>query len=247
MIYHDGYYYLFVNRGSCCQGANSSYNIRMGRSKTVTGPYLDRYAVDMAHGGGDLFLAASGTQIGPGHFGLLVDDGLEKFSCHYEADLTKHVSVLDIRPLLWNADGWPAPGVNLQAGIYQARSKRTGLNLQESTIAGQAATVIQQDRYLVRDNQKWELTHVGQYYKLNAVGSKNALQAAAAPPSKLPPIAVSDDQLWKIDQTSDGTFRILSKANHRALTSAVSGTKPAGIELTEYKDDDAQKWILAVP
>jgi arabinan endo-1,5-alpha-L-arabinosidase len=246
MIYHDGYYYLFVNRGSCCQGANSSYNIRMGRSKVVTGPYLDRYGVDMAHGGGDLFLAASGTQIGPGHFGLLVDDGLEKFSCHYEADLAKHGSVLDIRPLLWNADGWPAPGGNLQAGIYQARSKRTGLNLQESTIAGQTATVIQQDRYLVRDNQKWELTQVGQYYKLTGVGSKNTLQAAAAT-VEIAADSGGDDQLWKIDQTSDGTFRILSKANHRALTSAVGGTKPAGIELTEYKADDAQKWILTVP
>ena len=37
-IYHDGWYYLLVTHGSCCQGANSTYNIRMGRSRKVTGP-----------------------------------------------------------------------------------------------------------------------------------------------------------------------------------------------------------------
>ena len=33
MIFHDGWYYLLVTHGSCCAGANSSYNIRMGRAK----------------------------------------------------------------------------------------------------------------------------------------------------------------------------------------------------------------------
>ena len=33
MIYRDGWYYLLVTHGSCCAGANSSYNIRMGRAK----------------------------------------------------------------------------------------------------------------------------------------------------------------------------------------------------------------------
>src|SRR6185312_8698765 len=50
IIYHDGFYYLFVNRGSCCRKKDSTYNIRMGRSKTVTGPYLDPWGEDMAHG-----------------------------------------------------------------------------------------------------------------------------------------------------------------------------------------------------
>src|SRR6266536_2777997 len=36
---HDDFYYLFVNWGSCCAGPKSTYNIRIGRSQTVTGPY----------------------------------------------------------------------------------------------------------------------------------------------------------------------------------------------------------------
>ena len=114
MIFHDGWYYLLVTHGSCCAGGNSSYNIRMGRSRKVTGPFLDNMGVDMLQGGGKLFAGSSGRHIGPGHFGLLdLGDGVQKFSCHYEADLDRGgISVLDIRPLLWR-DGWPVAGDNL--------------------------------------------------------------------------------------------------------------------------------------
>jgi arabinan endo-1,5-alpha-L-arabinosidase len=111
IIFRDGYYYLMVNHGSCCKGKDSTYNIRMGRSKKVTGPYLDRDGHNLADGAGSLFLKSEGNQIGPGHFGRFFDHGIEKFSCHYEANLTRgNFPVLDIRPLLWTPDGWPAPG-----------------------------------------------------------------------------------------------------------------------------------------
>ena len=130
MIYRDGWYYLLVTHGSCCAGANSSYNIRMGRAKKVTGPFLDNMGIDMLRGGGKLFLGSGGRYIGPGHFGLLdLGDGVQKFSCHYEADLDRGgVSVLDIRPLLWR-DGWPVAGENFKAGTYQIESVRTGTAL----------------------------------------------------------------------------------------------------------------------
>jgi arabinan endo-1,5-alpha-L-arabinosidase len=41
---HDGYFYLFVNWGACCRGVNSTYEIRAGRSREITGPYLDKRA-----------------------------------------------------------------------------------------------------------------------------------------------------------------------------------------------------------
>ena len=115
MIFRDGWYYLLVTHGSCCAGANSSYNIRMGRAKKVTGPFLDNMGIDMLQGGGKLFLGSGGRYIGPGHFGLLdLGDGVQKFSCHYEADLDRGgISVLDIRPLLWR-DGWPVAGENFR-------------------------------------------------------------------------------------------------------------------------------------
>jgi arabinan endo-1,5-alpha-L-arabinosidase len=131
MIFRDGWYYLLVTHGSCCAGANSSYNIRMGRAKKVAGPFLDNMGIDMLQGGGKLFLGSGGRYIGSGHFGLLdLGDGVQKFSCHYEADLDRGgVSVLDIRPLLWR-DGWPVGGENVKAGTYVIESARTGTALE---------------------------------------------------------------------------------------------------------------------
>ena len=89
MIYRDGWYYLLATHGSCCAG-DSGYNIRVGRAKKVTGPFLDQDGIDMIQGGGKLFLGSEGRMIGPGHFGLLdLGEGVQKFSCHYEADLDR--------------------------------------------------------------------------------------------------------------------------------------------------------------
>lgn len=131
LIQHEGWYYLLVTHGSCCAGANSTYNIRVGRSRKVTGPYLDNMGIDMIEGGGKLFAGSRGRHVGPGHFGLMnLGDGVQKFSMHYEADLDRGgASVLDIRPLLWR-DGWPVAGDNFEAGTYVVESARTGTVLE---------------------------------------------------------------------------------------------------------------------
>jgi len=108
---HDGYYYLFVNWGSCCKGVNSTYNIRIGRSRTVTGPYLDQDGVDLLKGGGTLLLANKGPLFGPGHAGLLVDGGKSWFTSDFEGDARMGgKSTLAIMPLSWKA-GWPVVDV----------------------------------------------------------------------------------------------------------------------------------------
>lgn len=132
MIYHDGWYYLLGTRGSCCAGPASGYNIRVGRSRKVTGPFLDNMGVDMIEGGGKLFLGSGDRLIGPGHFGLLDlgDAAAQKFSIHWEADLDRGgASILDIRPLLWK-DGWPVAGENMKEGTYEIESVRTGTALE---------------------------------------------------------------------------------------------------------------------
>jgi arabinan endo-1,5-alpha-L-arabinosidase len=131
MMYRDGWYYLLGTHGTCCDGANSTYNIRVARSRKVTGPYVDNVGIDALKGGGKLVVAASGRFVGPGHFGLLdLGDGVQKFSCHYEADLDRSGrSVLDIRPLLWK-DGWPVAGDNFREGTYEIQSERSGYSLE---------------------------------------------------------------------------------------------------------------------
>jgi arabinan endo-1,5-alpha-L-arabinosidase len=131
LIYRDGWYYLLGTQGTCCDGANSTYNIRVGRAKAVTGPYVDNMGIPMLKGGGKLVAGASGRFMGLGHFGRLVlGDDVEKFSCHYEADLDRSGrSVLEIRPLLWK-DGWPVGGDNFKPGTYEIQSEARGGALQ---------------------------------------------------------------------------------------------------------------------
>lgn len=86
LIYRNGWYYLLGTHGTCCDGPNSTYNIVVGRSRKVTGPYLDNMGRDMLEGGGRMVIAAGNRQTGAGHFGRFIEtDGVEKMSCHFSS------------------------------------------------------------------------------------------------------------------------------------------------------------------
>lgn len=103
---HGGYYYLFVNWGKCCKGVDSTYEIRVGRSKAITGPYVDRDGTDMKDGGGSPFLATEGRFIGPGHASIFTEQGKEMLVHHYYDKDRSGRSDLRMLPLEWN-HGWP--------------------------------------------------------------------------------------------------------------------------------------------
>jgi acetyl esterase/lipase len=107
IYYHDGYYYLFLNWGMCCRGANSTYNMRVGRSKEITGPYLDKDGVDMRDRGGTLLLETDGPFIGPGHPGIIKVDGVYWLGMHFYNGAQGGRSQYALRPLEWEDDGWP--------------------------------------------------------------------------------------------------------------------------------------------
>lgn len=107
LYHHNGFYYLFVNWGLCCRGTNSTYEIRVGRSKKITGPYLDKDGTDMIVGGGSVFLKSNGPFIGPGHAGIFSENGTNWLSCHFYDGTHRGISILSIMPLRWNANGWP--------------------------------------------------------------------------------------------------------------------------------------------
>jgi len=101
------YYYLFVNWDSCCAGMNSTYNIRVGRSTSVTGPYRDRSGSGMSNGGGTLFLKTTGKYIGPGHTGIFEETGTNWFTFHYYDADANGAPTLGLAQLSWTEDGWP--------------------------------------------------------------------------------------------------------------------------------------------
>lgn len=107
IYHHNDHYYLFINWGFCCRGTNSAYNIRVGRSEIITGPYLDKGRRDLNEGGGTLLLDTEGDMIGPGHAGIIKVGDQHHLSYHYYDADQRGRPTLAIRPLHWDAQGWP--------------------------------------------------------------------------------------------------------------------------------------------
>ncbi|MEY4489462.1 MAG: hypothetical protein RIQ79_1970 [Verrucomicrobiota bacterium] len=107
-LYRRGdYHYLFFNEGLCCKGKDSTYHIRVGRSRAITGPYLDDKGRDLREGGGREFLGTQGDFIGPGHVGLFRDGEIDWISVHFYNGARNGQPTLGIRRLTWTDDGWP--------------------------------------------------------------------------------------------------------------------------------------------
>lgn len=107
LIYKDGYFYLFESVDSCCQGVNSTYKIMVGRSSSITGPYLDRKGLELLAGGGTLVLQGGERFRGPGHNAILrVGDDYYNVYHAYDAD-DDGVPTLRIAPLSFDDSGWP--------------------------------------------------------------------------------------------------------------------------------------------
>ena len=99
------FYYLWVSFDRCCQGASSTYRVMVGRSTSVTGPYLDRNGTAMTAGGGTQVLAGHGSIHGPGHQAVFTDTDADVLAYHYYAD--NGASRLGINLLGYDAAGWP--------------------------------------------------------------------------------------------------------------------------------------------
>lgn len=112
---HGDYYYFFGSKGSCCGGRNSTYQVRVARSKNLLGPYLDKDGKDIAErGNGTLILEGNDQYAGPGHNSGIITDSQGKDWMLYHAIDRKNAKlkngisrrVLMLEQLYWK-DGWP--------------------------------------------------------------------------------------------------------------------------------------------
>lgn len=291
LLYRNGWYYLLGTHGTCCDGVNSTYNIVVGRSRSVTGPYIDNVGRDMFHGGGKMVIAAGDRVVGPGHFGrTVIDEGVEVMSCHYEADFDQSGrSVLGLRPLLWKND-WPVAGERFKGGTFEIESERRGYALElavdfirmkqereafwridtskpvekiKSQTLDEVIGTWPKDNisvrigdYMFRPHQRWSITPVaeaggtlcGPYFKIVIEGTERALAATADKElTTVPSFTGADEQLWRIEQLTDGTFRIMPKAipgqeglNNKYVLYSIADSTPT---LAEYDfNSDNSKW-----
>lgn len=101
IIYARGYYHLFTSWDRCCAGASSTYNMRYGRSASVTGPYVDKAGRQLTSGGGTLL--SDGSQYPGGHNSVLEENGNYYLVYHtYTPGNT-----LQIRRLFFDSQAWP--------------------------------------------------------------------------------------------------------------------------------------------
>jgi len=111
IVHHGDYFYLFASFDLCCRGTKSTYKTMVGRSKQVTGPYVDANGTAMLDGGATPVLLGNSHWFGPGgesirmgnNHGLGDEHDIIVFHA-YDAktgDAYLHLSTID-----WSG-GWP--------------------------------------------------------------------------------------------------------------------------------------------
>ena len=125
LVKHGGYYYLFTSRGGCCDGAESTYHLAIGRATEPLGPYLDRDGKRMDEGGGTVILSSTEKWKGTGHNGFFRTANADGTQCDwlilaaYDVDRVRLGRLTQVRPLLWDDEGWPVPGEVLSCPMQE--------------------------------------------------------------------------------------------------------------------------------
>tara|TARA_B100000949_G_scaffold116992_1_gene103273 strand:+ start:601 stop:1581 length:981 start_codon:yes stop_codon:yes gene_type:complete len=102
------WYYEFLSWDLCCRGENSTYKVVVGRSKSATGPYVDKDGLALNNGGGTLIIEGNENWYGAGHNSTYTFDGKDYIIFHaYDAN-DNGAPKLKIAELQWDAEGWPS-------------------------------------------------------------------------------------------------------------------------------------------
>ncbi|TRX28883.1 arabinan endo-1,5-alpha-L-arabinosidase [Flavobacterium franklandianum] len=103
----NDYYYQFLSWDLCCRGEKSTYKVVVGRSKKITGPYVDKEGKLLNEGGGTLLIQGNQNWFGAGHNSTYTFDGKDYIVYHAYDAKQKGRPVLQIKQLQWDADLWP--------------------------------------------------------------------------------------------------------------------------------------------
>lgn len=90
MSYRDGWYYVWFSHGKCCRfnkgfpQRGMEYSIRVGRSRNVRGPFVDKDDQLLVEGGGTVIYGSNhGLVYAPGGIGVLSGNGSEADILYY--------------------------------------------------------------------------------------------------------------------------------------------------------------------
>ncbi|WP_245690084.1 family 43 glycosylhydrolase [Sediminibacillus albus] len=115
IVKHESSYYFFGSKGSCCEGADSTYHVAVGRADSFKGPYVDQEGKKLLDNGGTTILSAdaNGRFAGPGHNAIITDEAGQDWMVYHAIEKNDPLlwSGASRRPLLidpirWE-NGWP--------------------------------------------------------------------------------------------------------------------------------------------
>jgi arabinan endo-1,5-alpha-L-arabinosidase len=106
IVHHGDFFYLFTSWDLCCRGTKSTYKTMVGRSKEVTGPYVDEGGKLLTEGGGSPLLLPNDRWLGPGGESLLMDPKGTDIIVFHAYDATTGKPSLQISTIDWT-DNWP--------------------------------------------------------------------------------------------------------------------------------------------
>ncbi|MBT9394830.1 family 43 glycosylhydrolase [Hymenobacter sp. NST-14] len=254
IVRNGSYYYLFINKGACCQGASSTYYIQVGRATSITGPYYDRNGVDLNRNGGTTLLATSGNYVGPGHVGLFQEGGANYLTHHYYDRNQNGRARLSVGNLGWDGAAWPFITRDwVAAGRYTLRNLSNGLVWDSWGCTGAQNQAIAQGTAAGLNCQQWNLTPVGngEYKITSAVGAGLAADVLGNNPNNgaklnLYPYSGAANQRFKVERASGGSYVLASMNGNRVVeVPACSGTAGVQLALYDYLGNNCQKWTIA--
>jgi arabinan endo-1,5-alpha-L-arabinosidase len=106
IVRHGGYFYLFTSWDLCCRGLKSTYKTMVGRSKSITGPYVDASGKALADGGGTALLSANSRWLGPGGESVYLDSHNRTLIVFHAYDSKTGKPSMQLSTVDW-IDGWP--------------------------------------------------------------------------------------------------------------------------------------------
>jgi arabinan endo-1,5-alpha-L-arabinosidase len=254
VAYNSGYYYLFINRGSCCNGAASTYYIQVGRSASPTGPYLDQAGQDLNANGGTTLLSRAGRYIGPGHTGLFTENGVTYFSHHYYDGYDNGAPKLSLARLTWGATGWPTVSRDwLAAGRYTITSQNSKLVWDAWGCTGVSGQMVAQGAPSGLTCQQWDLAPLGAgAYKISSALGGLAVDVTGCLPdagTKLQLYAANGlvCQQYSIERASNGDYIFTSATGNNVVEVPNCSTTPGQqLGLWYYNGFACQRWAATL-
>jgi arabinan endo-1,5-alpha-L-arabinosidase len=245
-----GYYYLFVNRGTCCQASNSTYYVEVQRATNIRGPYS---------GTRTILPVTDGKYRGPGHIADLRQDGCHFVSTHYY-DLSDNGNPkLDIQRMTYSA-GWPVLTRNftdfsgcggISDGVYAFKSRLSGKVMGVAGASTADGALVQQSTDTNARHQQWYVIgHGDGYYSVINANSLKSLDDYNNSTTAGTNIAqwgywAGQGQQWRFASPASGYYTAANRLSGMVLDVQNKSTAD-GAQIIQYPSNGGtnQQWSL---